>query len=81
MADKLDAWLQEIFFPCLEWTLKHQDAMITETTKVGICNNALAYLVDIKTKAEFTFGCMLGLGSNFNYRMREEFYKEVYTRA
>ena len=68
MVDKLEIWLQEIFFPSLEWALKHTESMITETTKVGITNNALSYLVDIKTKAEFIFGCMLGLGSNFNYR-------------
>lgn len=46
--------------------------MITETTKVGIVNNALAYLNKCESKAQFAYGVICGLGSNFDYKVRAE---------
>jgi hypothetical protein len=51
--------------------------MITETTKVGCCNNGLAYLTGAESKGQFVFGLMQGLGGNFNYKDRADFYKYV----
>jgi hypothetical protein len=51
--------------------------MITETTKVGTVNNALAYLVKVESKGAFVFAVMQGLGGNFNYQKRAEFYAFV----
>ena len=47
--------------------------MMTETTKVGVVNNALAYLNGATSKAEFVYGVVLGLGSNFSQALRKEF--------
>ena len=55
--------------------------MVTETTKVGIVNNVLSYLIDVKSKGQFTYGVILGLGSNFQYETRAEFTKFVMTTA
>ena len=46
--------------------------MIEPTTKVGIVNNCLSYLIGCQTKGHFAYGCMLGLGSNFKYEIRTE---------
>jgi hypothetical protein len=46
--------------------------MIESTTKVGIVNNCLSYLLNCESKGQFTQGCMLGLGSNFKYDLRSE---------
>lgn len=46
--------------------------MITDTTKVGIVNNALAYLSKCESKSQFAYGVICGLGSNFNYTVRAE---------
>lgn len=51
--------------------------MIEETTKVGVVNNCLAYLNNCSTKGHFSYGLMLGLGSNFNYVLRKEFIAMV----
>ena len=55
--------------------------MITETTKVGIVNNVLGYLTEVKSKSQFTYGVILGLGSNFKYELRKEFATFVMTTA
>ena len=47
--------------------------MLTETTKVGVVNNALAYLGGVKSRSEFVYGIILGLGSNFKYELRKDF--------
>lgn len=36
--------MDDIFYQCLDWVLQKQDKMITDTTKVGIVNNALVYM-------------------------------------
>jgi hypothetical protein len=46
--------------------------MIEQTTKVGVVNNCLSYLQNIENKGQFTYGCILGLGSNFKYDVRTE---------
>jgi hypothetical protein len=46
--------------------------MVEQTTKVGIVNNCLGYLNGCQSKGHFTYGCMLGLGSNFKYDLRTE---------
>lgn len=46
--------------------------MIEQTTKVGVVNNCLGYLINCQSKGDFVYGCMLGLGSNFKYDMRTE---------
>jgi len=55
--------------------------MVIETTKVGIVNNALTYLYNCKSKSQFTYGCILGLGSNFKYDLRKEFTTTVMSRS
>ena len=40
-------------------------------------NNALSYLHDCKSKSQFTYGVVLGLGSNFKYEIRKEFISTV----
>lgn len=64
--------MTDIFFPSLEWTLQRQEAMIEPTTKVGVVNNCLGYLLNCQSKGHFTYACMIGLGSNFKYDMRTE---------
>jgi len=51
--------------------------MIEPTTKVGIVNNCLSYLQGCDSKGSFAYGVMLGLGSNFKYDLRSEFYTVV----
>jgi hypothetical protein len=41
--------------------------MIVETTKVGVVNNALAYLQKCESKGQFAYAVICGLGSNFTY--------------
>lgn len=72
MQAKLTTMVQDIFFPALEWTLQRQEQMIEQTTKVGVVNNCLGYLINCQSKGEFAHGCMLGLGSNFKYDLRTE---------
>ena len=55
--------------------------MVTETTKVGIVNNVLSYLTDVKSKGQFTYNVILGLGGNFKYETRKEFAAFVMTTA
>lgn len=77
LALKLGGWIDEFFFPCLSWALEHNTQMITETTKVGCTNNGLAYVSGAQDKGSFVFGLMQGLGGNFNYKVRADFYKYV----
>lgn len=51
--------------------------MIEQTTKVGIVNNCLGYLIKCESKGHFTYGCMLGLGSNFKYELREKLGEKI----
>lgn len=46
MQSKLTGWMTDIFFPSLDWTLKKQESMIEPTTKVGVVNNCLGYLIN-----------------------------------
>ena len=55
--------------------------MVTETTKVGIVNNVLGYLADVKSKGQFTYNVILGLGGNFRYETRKEFTTFVMSTA
>lgn len=55
--------------------------MITETTKVGIVNNGLAYLTKCTCKSQFVHGLILGLGGNFNYKVRTEFAETILNAA
>lgn len=77
MQNKLDSWMEEILMPSLDWVLQRQKHLIVETTKVGIVNNALTYLSECKSKAQFTYGVLLGLGGNFKYNVRMDFAKVV----
>jgi hypothetical protein len=77
MINNLEAWMNDIFFPCVQWALENANNMITETTKVGTVNNALAYMVNVASKGQFVFAVMQGLGGNFDYKKREEFYAFV----
>ena len=55
--------------------------MVTDTTKVGIVNNCLCYLNDVKSKGQFAYGCILGLGGNFKYDVRKELATFIMTTA
>jgi dynein heavy chain 2 len=81
LKNKLNQWMDDIMRPALEWALDRQKEMVTETTKVGIVNNVLAYLKDIKSKGQFTYGVSLGLGSNFEYKIRRELITFTMTKA
>jgi dynein heavy chain 2 len=67
--------------PGLDWALKKQKEMVTETTKVGIVNNVLAYLKDIQSKGQFTYGVAIGLGGNFKYDVRRELITFIMSTA
>ena len=47
MTNKLSQWMDDIMLPALDWALKKQKEMVTETTKVGIVNNVLGYLQEV----------------------------------
>jgi dynein heavy chain 2 len=47
MVNNLEAWMNDILFPAVQWALDNTTSMITETTKVGTVNNALAYMVNV----------------------------------
>lgn len=64
---KLNQWMEEIFYQSLDWVLQRQEKMIVETTKVGVVNNALAYLQKCESKGQFAYAVICGLGSNFTY--------------
>ena len=64
--------MDDIFYQSFDWVLQRQEKMITDTTKVGIVNNALAYLNKCESKAQFAYAVINGLGSNFNYTIRAE---------
>lgn len=51
--------------------------MIEQTTKVGIVNNCLGYLNKCESKGHFTYACMLGLGSNFKYDLRQKLGEKI----
>lgn len=67
MQLKLNQWMEDIFYQSLDWVLQRQEKMIVETTKVGVVNNALAYLGKCESKGQFAYGVICGLGSNFTY--------------
>jgi dynein heavy chain 2 len=81
MQNKLETWMADLFMPALDWVLQRQKHLVIETTKVGIVNNALSYLTGCTTKAAFTYGVILGLGSNFKYELRKEFTTTIMSQA
>lgn len=81
MQNKLEGWMVDIFTPALDWILQRQKHLVIETTKVGIVNNALSYLSGCKSKSEFTYNVIIGLGSNFKYELRKEFVTTVMSQA
>ena len=81
MQNKLETWMADLFMPALDWVLQRQKHLVVETTKVGIVNNALSYLTGCTTKAAFTYGIILGLGSNFKYELRKEFTTTIMSQA
>ena len=68
----LASFIDEIFMQSLNWTLARQEHFVVETTKVGIVNNALSYMIDIKSKGHFVFACIQGLGGNFKLEIRNQ---------
>lgn len=81
LRNKLTQWMEDIFFTALDWVLQRQHEMVEETTKVGIVNNALSYLQKCSNKGSFAFACILGLGSNFSYKLRKEFCTLVFNAS
>ena len=81
MQNKIETWMADLFMPALDWVLQRQKHLVVETTKVGIVNNALSYLTGCTTKAAFTYGIILGLGSNFKYELRKEFTTTIMSQA
>lgn len=62
----------------LEWTLARQEHFVVETTKVGIVNNALSYMNNIKSKGHFVFACIQGLGGNFMLDLRNQLAQYIF---
>ena len=78
MKNKLDAWMEEIFYKALDWVLKNEDKWVIETTKVGIVHNVLSSLQKIDTKAAFVYGIMIGLGGNLKSQHRNELAQLIF---
>ena len=72
MKNALASFIDDIFMKSLQWTLARQEQFVVETTKVGIVNNALSYMNDIKSKGHFVFACIQGLGGNFTLDIRNQ---------
>ena len=81
MKNKLEAWMDEIFYKALDWVLKNEDKWIIETTKVGIVHNVLCSLDHCDTKAGFVDGVIRGLGGNFDLATRKELAQLVFQLA
>ena len=78
---KLERWVEEILMQALEWALLNSEEMVVKTTKVGIVISALTMLTGIKSKAEFVYAVIRGIGSNFRAEHRARFASEMFTRS
>ena len=78
---RLERWVEEILMPGLEWALLNSEEMIVKTTKVGVVISALSMLGGIKTKTEFVYAIIRGIGSNFRADYRNRFATEVFARG
>ena len=73
--------MEDIFNKSLEWVLLRQEEFVVETTKIGIVKNALSYMNNIQSKAQFTDAVIRGLGGNFQLALRQEFAQMVFNLA
>ncbi|OMJ92391.1 hypothetical protein SteCoe_4833 [Stentor coeruleus] len=78
---RIERWVEEILMTGLEWALLNHDDMIVPTTKVGIVMSALSMLSGIKTKTEFVYAVIRGIGSNFKQEQRVRFASEMFSRG
>jgi len=78
IKNKVEAWMDEIFYKALDWVLKNEDKWIIETTKVGIVHNVLSSLEHIDTKAGFVDGIIRGLGGNLSINHRSELVQLIF---
>jgi dynein heavy chain 2 len=78
---KLEPWVEEILPYAIDWALNHADDMVVKTTKVGTVMAALSVLANAKTKAQFVYGLIVGVGSNFTLDMRQRFAAELFERS
>lgn len=65
--------MEDIFNKSLEYVLQRQEYFVVETTKIGIVKNALSYMSNIQSKAQFADAVIKGLGGNFSLTLRQEF--------
>lgn len=78
---KIDKWVEEILMSGLEWALLNHEEMVVKTTKVGVVISALSMLSGIKSKSEFIYAVIRGIGSNFRGEYRSRFASEMFTRG
>lgn len=78
---RIEKWVEEILVPGIEWALLNIAEMVVETTKVGVVISALSMLNGIRTKVEFVYAVIRGIGSNFRMDQRVQFAKEMFSRS
>ena len=78
---RIERWVDEILIPGIEWALLNINDMVVETTKVGVVISALSMLNNIKSKLEFVYAVIRGVGSNFKPDLRVQFAKEMFSRS
>lgn len=81
MRNKIEAWMDEIFYKAFDWVLKNEEKWVIETTKVGIVHNVLNSMEHVDTKAGFVDGVIRGLGGNLNIQNRQELAQLVFQLA
>lgn len=78
LKNKLEQWMDDIFYRALDYILSIQDKWIVETTKVGIVNGCISYMKGIDTKPAFVDAIVRGLGGNLNLEERQTFAQKLY---
>lgn len=78
--DKLDNWIEEIFYKAVHFVLQNYD-MVVETTTVGTVMNGLSHVASATTKSEFVCALIRGLGGNLDISARTAFAKEMFVLA
>jgi len=77
IQQKLQGWMENIFFRALEWVLSCK-AIVVETTRNGLVMNALSHLKGIDSKSAFVVGLIRGFGANMDTEARSNFAREVF---
>ncbi len=65
LQQKLNDWIEEMFYGHFEWVYQNASNPIVPTTKVGLLLNCLSQLTNVQTKQEFVCCLLRGLASNY----------------